>query len=60
MITGQLPWKYHKKFEHFLYQRKTSNCQTFVNIEDKYFKTECSAIANTFVSKIHQWLLSIA
>ena len=52
MITGEIPSKYHKKFEYFLKQRKTIAIviKIFVNIEDKYFKIECSLIENTFVN----------
>ena len=48
MIMWELPSKYHKKFEHFLKQRKTIVIAK--NIEDKHFNTECSAIENTFVN----------
>ena len=49
MITAELPSKYHKKFEHFFVVAQNYwNCQqVFVNIEDKHFKIECSAIENT-------------
>ena len=44
MITGVLPSKYHTKHDNFLKQCKTIATvkQIFVNIEDKYFKIECS------------------
>ena len=52
MIMGELPSKYHEKFEHFLQQRKTIAIVKliFVNIEDKHFKIECNAIENIFVN----------
>ena len=52
MITAELPSKYHTKFEHFLWQRKTIAVvkYIFLSIEDKHFKIECSAIENTFVN----------
>ena len=52
MVTAELPSKYQKKFEHFLWQRKTIAIVKWilVYIEDKHFKTECSATENTFVN----------
>ena len=49
---GRIAIKILKKFEHFLQQRKTFPAvkQIFVNIEDKHFKIECSAIENTSVN----------